>query len=220
MLLSPEVRRTVQARLQAMHGPVRLVHFTQTGESPSRPQATQLLQEVAQLSPRLSLTVCDLDANRAQAARYGIAHDAATVIEGTRDYGIRIYGLPTGYEFAVLIETILLVSTGRSALPPQIRSSLALLSAPVHLQTFSTPTCPYCPSMAILAHQMAMESELVRADLLDATEYPELVRAHNVRGVPMTLINGAASIEGTVAAEDLVAAILQAAAPKKSIAHV
>jgi len=75
--------------------------------------------------------------------------------------------------------------------------------------------------MAILAHQIALESDLVRAELLDATEYPELVRAHNVRGVPMTLINGAASIEGAVAAEELVAAILQAAAAAKNfIAHI
>jgi len=133
---------------------------------------------------------------------------------GERDYGIRLYGLPAGYEFAVLIETILLASSGRSGLDPQVRAALAELRTPVLLQVFSTPTCPYCPGMAILAHQMAVESEWVRAELVDATEFPELTRAHAVSSVPKTIINGAAALDGAVSGESLAAAILQAALPQ------
>jgi alkyl hydroperoxide reductase subunit AhpF len=37
------------------------------------------------------------------------------VVEGEKDYGIRFYGVPAGYEFATLLEDILAVSKGSSA---------------------------------------------------------------------------------------------------------
>jgi hypothetical protein len=62
-----------------------------------------------------------------------------------------------------------------------------------------------------------MESELVRADLYDAAEFPSLVRAHNIRSVPKTLINGAYSIEGAVPGKQLIDAILRTSAPQEAI---
>lgn len=215
MLLSSKDRLAIHERLQEMEGPVRLVHFTQALDCASCADARALLEEMAQLAPQLSLEVLDLQVDRARAAQYGIERVPATAVEGAKDYGIRMYGLPAGYEFAVLLETILLVSRGRASLDSPVRSALAQLTAPVHLQTFSTPTCPYCPGMAILAHKMAIENDLIRADLLDAAEYPDLVRAHTIRSVPKTIINGAVSVDGAVPAERLAAAILRATTPQE-----
>jgi hypothetical protein len=36
---------------------------------------------------------------------------------------------------------------------------------------------------------MAMASDLVRAEVIDAEEFPELSRRYNVSGVPKTLLN-------------------------------
>lgn len=215
MLLSPKDRHATQERLKRMQGPVRLIHFTQSLDCPACADAERLLGEVAQLSGKLTLEVLNLRVDGARAAQYGIERAPATVIESEKDYGIRIYGLPAGYEFAVLIETILLVSGGRSGLDAQTSAALAELRSPARLQVFSTATCPYCPAMAILAHQMAIESKLIRAELLDATEFPDLVRKHAIRGVPKTIINGAASIEGAVSAESFATAILQVTTPAK-----
>lgn len=219
MLLTPKNRLAIQERLQRMQAPVRLVHFTQALDCPSCSDAERLLAELATLSPKLSLQILNLHLDRTQAAHYGIEHAPATVVEGASDYGIRIYGLPAGYEFAVLIETILLASSARSDLDPQLSAALAPLAAPVRLQVFSTPTCPYCPGMALLAAQMALESELVRADLYDATEFPELVRAHNISGVPKTIINGAFSIDGAVPGHLLIESMLRATVPQDSTHH-
>jgi glutaredoxin-like protein len=219
MLLSSENRLAIQERLQRMQGPVRLVHFTQTLDCPSCSDAERLLAELTQLSPKLSLHVLNLHVDRAQAAEYGIEHVPATAIVGEQDYGIRIYGLPAGYEFAVLIESILLVSSARSELDPQLSAALAPLCAPVRLQVFSTPTCPYCPGMALLATQMAIESELIRAELFDATEFPDLVRRHSIRGVPKTVINGGLAVEGAVPGNMLIDAMLRAAMPQEALIH-
>jgi len=57
-----------------------------------------------------------------------------------KDYGIRMYGLPSGYEFGTLVEAILDVSRGDSGLSDETRAGLKDLARPVHVQVFSTPT--------------------------------------------------------------------------------
>jgi glutaredoxin len=74
------------------------------------------------------------------------------------------------------------------------------------LQVYVTPTCPYCPSSVILAHQMALESPWVEAEMIEAMEFPELASRHNVSGVPQTTINdGAGTVVGAVPEQNLVA---------------
>jgi alkyl hydroperoxide reductase subunit AhpF len=57
-----------------------------------------------------------------------------------KDYGIRLYGLPSGYEFGTLVDAILDVSRGDSGLTAETKEALAALPRPVHIQVFSTPT--------------------------------------------------------------------------------
>jgi len=64
----------------------------------------------------------------------------AIVVEGARDYGIRFYGVPTGYEFSNLIDAIIVASTGEPALSDDTKASLAALAGDVDIKVFSTPT--------------------------------------------------------------------------------
>lgn len=47
-----------------------------------------------------------------------------------------------------------------------------------------------------LAHQFAVESDLVTADMVEATEFPHLAMRHQVRAVPKTVVNETGAIEG------------------------
>ena len=72
---------------------------------------------------------------------------------------------------------------------------------------FFTPTCVYCPQMISLANQAAIESPLVSAVAIDATEFPDLVRRYNVNGVPKTIINDTMEIMGAAPEEEFIAAM-------------
>jgi alkyl hydroperoxide reductase subunit AhpF len=63
-----------------------------------------------------------------------------TVVEGTRDYGIRFLGIPLGYEFSNLIDSIIAVSRGEPSLSEETKASLAALPGEVEIKVFSTPT--------------------------------------------------------------------------------
>ncbi len=63
----------------------------------------------------------------------------------------------------------------------------------------------------MLAYQMALESPLVQAEMVEATEFPELSNRHNVSGVPQTTINdGKGNVVGAVPEANLMAEILRA----------
>ena len=63
----------------------------------------------------------------------------------------------------------------------------------------------------VLAHQMALESPLIEAEMVEAMEFPELSHHHSVSGVPQTTINdGAGAVVGVVPEDYLLAEILRA----------
>ena len=57
-----------------------------------------------------------------------------------------------------------------------------------------------------------MENDLVTADMIEATEFPQLVYKYEVRGVPRTVVNGAHFIDGAVPEAEFVDGVIQAIA--------
>lgn len=62
-----------------------------------------------------------------------------------------------------------------------------------------------------LAQQMALESDLITADLVEVTEFPHLAQRYQVRAVPRTVVNENASIEGALPEAEFVKAVVAAA---------
>jgi glutaredoxin-like protein len=215
-LLNAEVRKQVQDEFAALTDSVKLVVFTQDMECQYCTETRELIEEVAELSDKLSVEVHDFVADKAVADEYGIDKIPAVAIvadgDDAKDYGIRLYGIPSGYEFSTLIEDILMVSHRESGLSGETKALLHDLSEPLHLQVFVTPTCPYCPRAVRLAHMMAMESDLVKGDMVEAIEFPHLSNKYQVMGVPRTVINEDTYIEGAAPEQMLMDKVREALA--------
>ena len=130
----------VRERFEELTTPVKLIHFTQELNLEYGREARELLEELTQISDKLSLESYDFLLDKEKVSEYGVDKVPATVIRNGKDYGIRFFGLPAGYEFAALLDAILAVSAGDSGLKPESREKLALLTQPLHLQVFTTPT--------------------------------------------------------------------------------
>ena len=61
-----------------------------------------------------------------------------------------------------------------------------------------------------LAHRMAIESDMVRADMVEASEFPYLVHKYNVFGVPKTVVNEEVDFEGSLPEPLFLAKVMQA----------
>ena len=215
-LLNEKDRDKLIDRFDGLDQPVKLIVFSQDFECQYCRETRQIAEELAVLSPNISVANYDFVADHEVVEAYQVDKIPAIVVvqddPEPRDFGIRYYGVPAGYEFSSLIEDLVIVSSDDSGLTKKTRAWAAGLTEPVHLQVFVTPTCPYCPQADILAHQLAMESDSITADMVEATEFPHLAMKYNVMGVPRTVVNETIHLEGTAPEQVLVARIEEAVA--------
>lgn len=197
-LMSDAVKRQAQMLLGKLANPVRLVVFTQEMECEHCRENRQLAEEVAALSDRLSLEVYNFLLDREKVEEFKPERVPCLIVAGEKDYGIRFYGVPAGFEFTTLLNTIQLVGRRDSGLQPATRERLAELKEPLAISVFVTLTCPYCPMVAGLAHRFALESDKVTADVIDAGEFVVLANLYNVTSVPKTVVNRQHQFEGAM----------------------
>lgn len=209
-ILKKRDQKAVAKEFEKLVEPVKIVYFTQEMECQFCEQTHELLQEVAELSDKLSLEVYDFVKDKDKALQYRIDKIPATVIEGKKDHGIRFFGVPSGYEFSTLLGSMIEVSTGESGLSEKTKSLIAKINTPVHIQVFVTPTCPYCPGAVSLAHKLALASDAIQGDMVEAIEFPHLAAKYGVMGVPKTVINDEIEFEGAVPEEIFVSHLMSA----------
>lgn len=140
-ILAERDQDAVRKEFQRIQGPVKLVVFSQelvAGDLCR--QNEQLVREVAALDDRIAVEVLNPAIDRERTEAYGVDQVPAIVVEGARDYGLRFFGIPSGYEFSNLIDAIIVASSGEPALSEATRTALAGLTDDVHIKVFSTPT--------------------------------------------------------------------------------
>lgn len=218
MLIGEKDRTAIREMFQELVNPVRLVVFTEGSvQLPGREkcmyceQTVQLAEELTEISDQVSVEVVNFDTEKEKVDEYGITRIPAVAVVGEKDYGVRYYGIPAGYEFSALLEDIIDVSKGTTDLSQDTLEKLARIDEPVHIQVFVTPTCPYCPPAVRFAHKLAIHSDHVKADMVEAQEFPDLARRYGVYGVPRTVINEDTHMEGALPEEYAMLYVLKAA---------
>jgi alkyl hydroperoxide reductase subunit AhpF len=141
-LLNDRDQAAVRKEFEKLAGPVKLVVFSQELSAADLCRQNEgLVREVAALAPeQVTVEVLNLAIDRARAEAYGIDQVPAIVVEGARDYGIRFLGVPAGYEFSNLIDSMIVASSGQPALTAETQTALAGLARDVDIKVFSTPT--------------------------------------------------------------------------------
>ena len=99
----------------------------------------QMMEELAGLSSRLHVEIKDYYGDPEQARGRGVDAIPATLIGCGDGFGARFYGLPSGYEFAVLLDSIVAASQRRPSLTLESRRLLRQITKEVHIRVFVTP---------------------------------------------------------------------------------
>lgn len=197
-LLDDEVRTQVEQVLAPLENEVELLVYTggklvvPGRDEPGEQKATlELLREVADTNDKLTVSEKPLAGDQ-EALAAGITLAPTTVFrrKGEDRFNVRFIGLPSGYEFSTLLETILMVGGSRPE-PVGALQEVSELAADVRLRTFVTPTCPYCPKAVITAFRFAMANPRITAEGIEANEFPTLASGYRISGVPDTIVEGA-----------------------------
>lgn len=193
-----EIQNFLKEEFSKLPHKVKLLFFTQPFECPHCEYARGLLSEIVKFSEKIILEIYDFQKDSEKVRQYKIDKIPAIVVEGVKDYGIRYFGVPSGYEFNSLTEDIIDVSRGSTDLSEETKNLLKKLTKPVHIQVFISLTCPYCPSAVRMAHKLAIESDFIRSDMIESAEFPHLINKYDVFSVPKVNINEDIRFEGAL----------------------
>src|SRR5437762_12390314 len=112
-LIDDTVAAQLKDEFANLVNPVRLAVFSQALADPESEQVKRLVEELGGLDPRLTAQSYNFVLDIEKVEQLRIARIPAIAILGAeKDYGIRMYGLPSGYEFGTLVDAILDVSRG------------------------------------------------------------------------------------------------------------
>jgi glutaredoxin-like protein len=183
-----------------MSGNVKILFFTQAINCDYCPDTERILKEVSEISDKIKLEIKNFVTDKEDVEKYGVDKVPAIIFlkENGEDTRIRFYGIPSGYEFTSLIETILMVSKNESNLKQEFKEKIKKIDKKIEIKVFVTPSCPYCPRMAVLANKVALENENITSNIIEVIEFPELGEKYSVFGVPKVVINEEIQFEGAV----------------------
>jgi glutaredoxin-like protein len=215
-ILDDKIKEEVKSIFEGLKDPVNLIVFTRDDtiavpgrECPTCKDNETLMKEISELSDKISIEIHDIAKDDDKIKAYGIDRVPVTLVQSNKDFGVRMYGIPAGHEFATLLNAIQIVSKSGSELSSQTIEKLRSISKPVHIQVFVTLSCPYCAPAASMAHSMAVENDNIKADMVNAQEFPELAQKYGVFAVPKIVINETVQFEGALAENAFLDKILE-----------
>ena len=104
-------------------------------------ETEELMKELAELSDKIHLDIRNVRENPDVAQEWNVSLTPTIAVYGEEDSGVRILGLPAGYEFLSFLETLISASKRDGfGLRDDTREKLNALDNDVEIKVFSTPT--------------------------------------------------------------------------------
>jgi thiol-disulfide isomerase/thioredoxin len=204
---SLEIIKTSTSRLNK---PVRLVLFTSDTGCATCPEMTALAKAIKAHFDKIALESYDLVMDRDKSHQYGIERAPAIVLQGVDGETATFYGLIEDVFLKILLDTVQSLSSTKVWFPEDVRRVLKHLDHDVKIQVFVESDCPLCRPVAETAIGLALESRYVYADIIVADNYPELIKKHKIKKLPMTIFGQNLQMEGHVTESEFLQMIFDA----------
>ncbi len=173
------------------------------------PQAQVFLEEISSLSPKIQFKTYNFFDDLESKREYDIDKIPAIVTESESSNRLVFYGIPQGHQFPVFLEGMERMSRGVSSLTNTTRKGFSRLDRLVSLRVFVSSNSITAAAVAKLAQAAALQSRLIRTEIIDVNGFPELSRAYNVSAVPKTIINNIVHIDGMISEAVLLERVLE-----------
>jgi len=177
-MLDTALKTQLKAYLDRLQRPIELV--ASLDDSAPSAQLRALLQDIASLSPRVSVAERD-DGERTP---------SFTVGEPGQPARIRFAGIPLGHEFTSLV--LALLHTGGH--PPKVEAAVIEqirgLTGPAQFEVYMSLSCHNCPDVVQALNLMAALNPAISVVTIDGALFQDEVAQRKVMAVPSVFLNG------------------------------
>lgn len=191
-MLDANLTQQLKAYLVHVRFPVELV--ASLGQDAKSQQMRELLDEIAALSDKVSVTTGDDDRTPSFLIRR----------TGT-DIGVRFAGLPMGHEFTSLVLALLQVGGHPSKAAQDLIEQVVALDGDYHFETYFSLSCANCPDVVQALNLMAVLNPRVTHTAIDGALFQDEVASRKVMAVPTVFLNGQPFGQGRMELEQIVA---------------
>jgi len=209
-MISERSMEIIKASGNRLNKPVRLVLFTSDTGCPACPEMSELARAIKTHFDKIALESYDLVMDRDKSHQYGIERVPAIALQGGDGETATFYGLIEDVFLKILVDTIQSLSNTKVWFPEDVRRVLKHLDHDVKIQVFVESDCPLCRPVAETAIGLALESKYISSDIIVADNFPELIKKHKIRKLPLTIFGENLQMEGHVKESDFLQMIFDA----------
>jgi len=138
-MLSEKDKVYVRKALDGMKDEVRLTLFSRDGgDCKYCAEIEGMLADIAAAAPKVKVEILSLKQDAARAKELGIDKIPGIALIGKKDYNLRYFGLPSGYDFIPFVESVRAVGDDNPGVSKETAAALAKLAKPVQLSVFVT----------------------------------------------------------------------------------
>ena len=195
-MLDANLKTQLKVYLEKVVLPIELVASLDDRAASSEMLA--LLQEIASLSPRITLIERRGDDERKPSFRINRI--------GT-DIGVRFAGIPLGHEFTSLVLALLQVGGHPSKAAADVIEQVKNLNGDFQFETYFSLSCQNCPDVVQALNLMAILNPKIRHTAIDGSLFQDEVSERQVLAVPSIFLNGKPFAQGRMELPEILAKI-------------
>ncbi len=192
-MLDANLTDQLKAYLERVREPFEMVASLDDSEN-SRDMRT-LLEQVAALSPHITLRTDGTDARKPSFALNRIGSDM----------GLRFAAIPLGHEFTSLVLALLWVGGHPPKAEPEVIEQIKGLDGEYRFEVYMSLTCHNCPDVVQALSLMAVLNPKVKVTIVDGGLFQKEVDERQIMAVPAVYLNGEMFASGRMTAEEIVA---------------
>ncbi|SBW00270.1 alkyl hydroperoxide reductase, F52a subunit, FAD/NAD(P)-binding [uncultured Alphaproteobacteria bacterium] len=204
-MLDAALKDQLRSYLAHIVHPVELVASLDDGDK-SR-ELLELLEEIAPLSPHLSLRRDD-----AASAR----RPAFAIVRAGTGVSVSFAGLPMGHEFNSLVLALLHVGGHPAKAEPETVERIRALDRDYRFETYFSLSCQNCPDVIQALNLMSVLNPRIRHVAIDGALFPDEVAARQVMAVPAVFLDGKPFAQGRMSLDELLARLDTGAAAREA----
>jgi glutaredoxin-like protein len=162
-------------------------------------KAVEIIEEVSSLSDKIRTVKYSFENDREMVEKYHVKKYPAIIVtsERIRDSRVVFYGLPSGYEFGSLVESIESASMDEPEIADKAKEIISGINMPVKITVYITPTCQYCPRASTIANKFAILNQNISYEITQILEFGDEDEIKDIEKVPYIKVNDRIIVIGT-----------------------
>jgi alkyl hydroperoxide reductase subunit F len=192
-MLDANLTAQLKAYLERVREPFEMV--ASLDDSQNARDMRELLEEITQLSPLITLRTDGQDARRPSFALNRVGANMS----------LRFAAIPLGHEFTSLVLALLWTGGHPPKAEPDVIEQIKALDGDYTFEVYMSLTCHNCPDVVQALSLMAVLNPKVKVTIVDGGLFQQEVDERQIMAVPAVFLNGEMFASGRMTVEEIVA---------------